>query len=130
MAPGEDVYFQLAGYDELNSTIYSVPYATAMTKRTNGTPVPSHLRLTNKYFVLDPFKRDKFNPLQYEISSEYYNDISKDEKQNHEIRFVDTYSSFIASAAMNITPVPCYPGFRFDELAGSCVCNRSTFIEE
>ena len=126
LAPGEKIFFNLTGYDELNSSTYSVPIANSLTKLKDGKSVPNYLDLPNKYFVLDPYRKIKLIPLYYEVDSSYYKGITNRSKQ-YEIQFFDTYSSFIAKATLNVTPVLCRPGFVYDG-KGSCVCDQRSYI--
>ena len=105
-----------------------MPIANSLARLKNGKSITSYLELPNKYFVLDPYGKTKFKPLYYEVDATYYKGITNSNIQ-HEIQFFDTYSSYIAKATLNLTPILCRPGFVYDG-KGACQCDKQTFIQE
>ena len=122
MAPGEAMPLNLSAYDELNSLAHSVAIAYPNAKLKNGSQIQSHLNLPNKYFILDPYG-EKMLPLVYDVGDSYYQGITNSSVK-HEITFFDSYSSFIAQATFNLTPIHCRPGYIYDG-KGACKCDEN-----
>ena len=119
--------FNLSGYDELNKATYSVAVAySRAVLRNSGKEVQSHLDLPSSYFVLDPLLEKSSLQMEYEVSGSNYRGITNDSVQ-HEITFFDSYSSFVAKAKMNITPIYCRPGYVYDgKRACKCDVNHTS----
>ena len=129
VAPGEKISFRLSGYDELKKETRTVAFAYLRAKsKRSGREVQSHLNLPSAYFALDPMQEKDSLHLMYEVNGSNYIGIANDSVQ-HELTFVDSYSSFVTKAKMNITPIHCRPGYVFDGKR-ACKCDgNQTFIK-
>ena len=124
ISPGESVQLTIIAVDELGNAIHSVSSARSIAKFQNGSTTTNHLDVANRYYVLNPHSLDKNITLSYKISDQYYQAIS-DGNITHEIQFIDSYSSFVASASLKIKPILCRPGFRYASDQKDCVCDTS-----
>ena len=118
--------FNLSAFDELGNVKHSVTYGSLHAKQRNGTEVRSHLKLSNKYFDLDPYDK-KLPNLVYEVDPDHYKAIV-DKSVKHQITFSLPYSFPTANVSVNITPAYCRPGYAYNG-NNLCQCDlRETYI--